>query len=311
MNVSKNLAYLFMALAATSWATSGTFTELATGADATPMQITVFSVIITTVLVLIGVLAFDRKSLTVHRKDIIPLIVFSQITSTFFSLAWYFCVDMTGVAIAVILLYAYPSIVTVASVFFLSERLTREKAIALPLTFIGCILVAGAQDMGEALEFDLVGIGLGIYTAIAGAIYYIWGKKFLDKYSANTVVLYMYIFSVPSLVLIANPASVAHTSLPADAWWYIFLIGLIPGAIAPVVSMLALRRIQASRASIVASIEPVVAVVIAYLILSETITLIQGIGVGLVFLGVVMLRLRSSGSEEEPGKIPVETPPVR
>jgi len=311
MNVSKNVAYLFMALAATMWATSGTFTELATGADATPMQITVFSVIITTVLVLIGVLAFDRKSLAVHRKDIIPLIVFSQITSTFFSTAWYFCVDRTGVATAVILLYAYPGIVTLASIFFLSERLTREKAIALPLTFVGCILVAGAQDMGETLEFDLIGIGLGIYTAIAGAIYYIWGKKFLVKYSANTVVLYMYIFSVPSLVLIANPASVAHTSLPADAWWYMFLIGLIPGAIAPVVSMLALRRIQASRASIVASIEPVVAVVIAYLILSETINLVQGIGVGLVFLGVIMLRLRSSGSEEETATRPAETPPVR
>jgi drug/metabolite transporter (DMT)-like permease len=311
MHVSKNLAYLFMALAATMWATSGTFTELAIDADATAMQITVFSVIFTTVLVLIGVLAFDRKSLAIERKDLIPMIVFSQVTSTFFSTAWYFCVDRTGVATAVILLYAYPSIVTVASVFFLSERLTREKALALPLTFVGCLLVAGAQDVAGGLEFDLIGIGLGIYTAVAGATYYIWGKKFLVKYSANTVVLYMYIFSVPVLVLMANPFSVAHTSLPGDAWWYIFLIGLIPGAIAPVVSMLALRRIQASRASIVASIEPVVAVVIAYLVLTQTINLLQGVGVGLVFLGVVMLRLRESGSEEELAGVPAETPPVR
>jgi len=310
MNVSKNLAYLFMALAATMWATSGTFTKLATGATATPMQITVFSVIITTIMVLIGVLIFDRKSFAVHRKDIIPLIVFSQITSTFFSTAWYFCVDRTGVATAVILLYAYPSIVTIASVFFLSERLTREKAIALPLTFIGCVLVAGAQEVGE-IEFDLIGIGLGIYTAVAGAVYYIWGKKFLDKYSANTVVLYMYIFSVPTLILMANPFSVAQTALPMDAWWYIFLIGLLPGAIAPVVSMLALRRIQASRASIVASIEPVVAVAIAYLVLTETITLFQGVGVSLVFLGVVMLRLRAEPTEEMKAEAPAETPPVR
>jgi len=311
MNVSRNLAYLFMALAATMWATSGTFTELAIDADATAMQITVFSVIITTVLVLVGVLALDRKSLIIERKDIVPLIVFSQITSTFFSTAWYFCVDRTSVATAVILLYAYPSIVTLASVFFLSERLTREKAIALPLTFVGCVLVAGAQDVAEGLEFDFIGVGLGIYTALAGAVYYIWGKKFLGKYSANTVVLYMYILSVPSLVLIANPASVAHTSLPADAWWYIFLIGLIPGAIAPVASMLALRHIQASKASIVASIEPVVAVAIAYLVLSQTINLIQGVGVALVFLGVVMLRLRASDSDEELAKKPAETPPVR
>ena len=306
MNVSKNVAYLLMATAAIMWATSGTFTELALDAGSDALRITVFSVIITTALVLVGVLAFDRKSLAIDRKDIIPLIVFSQITSTFFSLAWYYCVDITNVAIAVILLYAYPGIVTVASVFLLSEKLTREKAIALPLTFIGCILVSGAQDTG-VLDFDLVGIGLGVYTAIAGAVYYIWGKKLLAKYSANTVVLYMYLFSVPVLVLIANPISVAHTSLSNDAWWYIFLIGLIPGAIAPVASMLALRHIQASMASIVASIEPVVAVAIAYLVLSESITVFQGVGVGLVFLGVVMLRLRAESSDEKEGA-PAETP---
>jgi len=311
MNVTKNVAYLLMAVAATMWATSGTLTELAIDVEATALQITVFSVIITTALVLIGVLIFDRKSFAVDRKDIVPLIVFSQITSTFFSLAWYYCVDLTGVASAVVLLYTYPSIVTVASVFLLSERLTAEKAIALPLTFVGCILVEGAQNGGEGFEFSLVGIGLGIYAAIAGAIYYIWGKKFLGKYSANTVVLYMYLFSVPTLVLIANPISVVHTSLVADAWWYIFLIGLIPGAIAPVVSMLALRRIQASRASIIASIEPVVAVFIAYLVLSQTLSVYQGLGVGLVFLGVVMLRLRIDHAEEAATEARAETPPVR
>lgn len=311
MNISRNLAFGLMAVAATMWATSGTLTELALDANANAMEITVFSVIFTTVLVLIGVLAFDRKSLAIERKDIIPLIIFSQITSTFFSTAWYYCVDRTGVATAVILLYTYPSIVTIASIFFLSEKLTREKAIALPLTFVGGVLVAGSQNIAEGLTFDMIGVGLGIYTAVAGAIYYIWGKKFLTKYSANTVVLYMYIFSVPALVLIANPLSVAHTSLAGDAWWYIFLIGLIPGAIAPVASMIALRKIQASKASIVASIEPVVAVAIAYLVLSQTINLFQGIGVTLVFLGVIMLRLRETDKEEDLAEAEAETPPVR
>ena len=294
MNVSHKLAYLLMALAATMWATSGTLTELALDVGPTALQITVFSVVITTALVLVGVAVFDRKSLIIEWKDLIPLFIFSQITSTIFSLAWYYCVDYTNVAIAVILLYSYPSIVTIASVFFLSERLTPEKAIALPLTFVGCILVSGAQDAGT-LDFNLIGVALGITAAVAGSVYYIWGKKFLEKYSANTVVLYMYLFSAPALIVIANPIDVVQTSFTQEAWWYIFLIGLIPGAIAPLASMLALRTIQASRASIIASIEPVVAVAVAYLVLSQTITVFQGVGVGLVFLGVVMLRLKGGG----------------
>jgi len=72
------------------------------------------------------------------------------------------------VATAVILLYLYPSIVTIASIFLLGEKLTPQKLVALPLTFIGCVLVAGAQDLGEGIPIDIIGIALGLYTAFSG-----------------------------------------------------------------------------------------------------------------------------------------------
>ncbi len=288
-----------MVLAAIMWATSGTFTTLAIDSKASPLQITVFSTVFTALVLTPLIALFDTRSLMVGKSDLLPLFIFAQITGTFFGLAWYFCVDMTGVATAVILLYAYPSIVTISSIFLLSEKLTREKAIALPLTFIGAIFVVGAQDLEKGFEFDAVGVLLGLYTAAAGAFYYIYGKKFLEKYTANTIVLYLTLFSLPTLFLIANPFDLMQTKLPYDAWAYIFLIGLLPGAVGPLVSMIALKHIQASRASIVASIEPIAAVVIAFLVLSETISVLQGVGVGLVFLGVLMLRLRER-SEPKP-----------
>jgi drug/metabolite transporter (DMT)-like permease len=76
-----------------------------------------------------------------------------------------------------------------------------------------------------------------------------------------------------------------------DAWALIFAIGLFPGTIGFVVSMVALRHIEASRASIVASIEPVAAVILAFLVVSEKITAFQGVGVALVFIGVLLLRI--------------------
>ena len=307
MKVSKDIAYGLMALAAIMWATSGTFTVLATDAGAEVMQITVFAGVFTTLILLPLIGLFDPKSLKIKREDFLPLLVFSIITGTFFSIAWYMCVDLTGVATAVVLLYAYPSIVTVASVFLLKERLTPGKALALPLTFIGCVLVAGAGDLEEGFSFNYVGIALGIYTALAGAVYYIWGKKFLDKYSANTVILYMTALSIPGIVLLANPLTLLDNHISAESWAYIFAIGLFPGTIGFVVSMVALRHIEASRASIVASIEPVAAVVIAYLVLSDQLTLLQGVGVFLVFTGVILLRVtrkpkRETAVEGESGK---------
>ncbi len=317
MKVSKNLAYGLMVLAAIMWATSGTLTQLAYDSGADRWGVTLFSTVFTGIALLPLIALFDRKSLRIERKDFLPLFLFAQITGTFFAIAWYSCVELTGVATAVVLLYAYPSIVTIASVFLLSEKLTREKAIALPLTFIGAILVVAAKDIQAGFDFDVLGVLFGVYTAFAGAFYYIWGKKLLDKYTANTIVLYLTLLSIPIIVLIIgalavitpmmsdDPEQVIQRSLSMKAWGYILLIGLLPGTVGPVVSMVALKHIQASKASIIASIEPVAAVIIAFLVLSETLSLFQGIGVGLVFLGVLMLRLRAE-PEQKPEAVALE-----
>jgi DME family drug/metabolite transporter len=300
VKISKNIAYGMMAVAAIMWSTSGTFTELAIEEQAAVMQITVFTYVFSALILAPAIMIFDPKSMKIDRRDLGPFLIFSLITGTFFAVAWYACIDLTGVATAVILLYAYPSIVTVASIFFLKEKLTIQKALALPLTFVGAVLVAGAQDFEAGLSFDILGVALGIYTAIAGAVYYIWGKKFLDKYSANTVILYMTVLSIPVLVMIGLPFDLASSSITTMGWVWIFLSGLIPGTIGFVVSMMALNHLEASRASIVASIEPVAAVGIAYLVLSQTINALQGIGVGLVFFGVILLRIARKERPEKP-----------
>jgi DME family drug/metabolite transporter len=229
--------------------------------------------------------------------------VFSLITGTFFALAWYMCVDMTSVATAVILLYAYPSIVTVASVFTLGEKISAQKALALPLTFGGAVLVAGAQDFEAGLSFDIAGIALGVYASVGAAVYYIWGKKFLDKYSANTVILYMTVLSIPGLILLTLPFGLLADPIPGDAWIWIAALGFFPGTVGFVVSMVALNHIEASKASIVASIEPVAAVAIAFVVLSQEINALQAFGVALVFGGVLLLRatfkLRKAGKKAD------------
>ena len=296
-----------MALAAVMWATSGTFTVLAIDAGVDVMQVTVFTTVITALILVPLIAAFDPKSLMIKAKDFLPFLAFSIITGTFFAIAWYMCVDLTSVATAVILLYAYPSIVTVASVFLLKERLSPQKALALPLTFVGAVLVAGAQEFEDGLSFNLVGIALGIYAAFGASVYYIWGKKFLGKYSANTVILYMTILSIPGLVIIANPFELLKNAISMEGWLYIIALGFFPGTVGFVVSMVALNHIEASKASIVASIEPVAAVIIAVVVLLEAVNGLQIIGVVLVFAGVILLRMawRKKGVETTLEDVPV------
>jgi len=300
MRISSNAAYGMIGVAAIMWATSGSFTVLAIDGGASAVQVSVFATVFTAIILLPLIYLLDKKSIKIEKRDLWPFVAFSLVTGTFFSIAWYVCVDRTGVATAVILLYLYPSIVTIASIFLLGERLTSRKIVALPLTFIGCVLVVGAQEFGDGLSYDIIGVALGIYAAFAAAVYYLWGKKFLDKYSANTVILYMTVLSIPGLVLIANPFNLATGGITSEAWVYILAIGLFPGTVGFVLSMAALNHIEASKASIVASIEPVAAVLIAAAVLSDTLNTVQVLGVALVFVGVLLLRitLKRRGAEK-------------
>ncbi|MEW5748683.1 MAG: DMT family transporter [Candidatus Thermoplasmatota archaeon] len=306
MHISKNLAYGMMAFAAVMWGTSGTFTVLAIEAGATANQVALFGTLMSAVI-LVGLLAvFDRKAFRIKVKDLPALTVFAVITGTLFSLAWYNAVDMTSVSTALILLYSYPSMVTIASIFLLGERMTASKAVALPLTFVGCVLVAEAYDL-EAVRLNIVGVGLGMFTAVAATVYYVWAKKLLVVYSSSTLALYMTLLMIPGLLIAVNPFDVLDSPLSADAWLYMFLVGLLPGTLGFVVAMFALRHIEASRASMIAGIEPVSGVILAVLLISETVDLLQSVGIVLVIAAVFVLRFTQK-EDEEPI---VEAPPTR
>lgn len=306
MKISKNLAYGMMAFAAVMWGTSGTLTVLAIDAGATANQVALFSTLMSAVILVSILMVLDRGAFKIRMKDLPALTVFAVITGTLFSLAWYNAINLTSVSTALVLLYSYPSMVTVASIFLLGEKLTASKMIALPLTFIGCVLVAKAYDL-EAIRLNIVGVGLGLFTALAATVYYIWAKKLLLVYSSSTLALYMTLLMIPGLLIAVNPFSVIGSPLSVDAWLYIFLIGLLPGTFGFVVAMFALRHIEASRASMIAGLEPVSGVILAVIFIAESVDALQTLGVVLVIAAVFILRFTQK-EEEEPI---VEAPPTR
>jgi DME family drug/metabolite transporter len=305
LHITKNMAYGLMVLAALAWGTSGTITVLAIDEGATVNVIALYTEIFSGLMFFLVVLTLDRPSLRMKKEDLLPFFLFSTVTGALFSLAWYNCIDLTSVTTAVVLLCSYPSIVTVASIFMLGERLTLGKAIALPLTFVGCVLVSGAYDL-SLIKVNALGIALGVFVAFGAAVYYIWGKKFLKKYSSNTVALYFSVMMIPTLLIITDPRESLVPTLSANAWALVFLIALIPCTIGFFMSMVALKRIEASKASIMASLEPVFAIALAVIIIAEIVEGLQYVGVALTIAGVVILRVVRHEDEDAPIEAPAK-----
>jgi len=294
LNLTKNVSYSLLMLAVCLWASSGTVSTLAMDEGASVVELTTFAFIFASAILLPLVAILDPKSLRIGRKDLPAFIGFAFIAGVLMNLSFFGAINETTVAVAVILNFTYPTMVTVASVFVFKEKLTPQKLSALPLTFVGCVLVAGSSSLEGGVSASWLGIGLGLLSAVGTATYYVWGKKLEEEYSANTVVLYLFVLTTIMLVIGANPVSLAKTSIPMNAWLLIFMMAMLPGIVGFIASMMALRRLEAGKASIVSSIEPMVAVGIAFVILSEGVTLIQMAGVVLIVLGIVLLRLERS-----------------
>ena len=175
------------------------------------------------------------------------------------------------------------------SVLFFREKLNRIKLIALALAFAGCVLVSGIS--GEGLT--LTGLLLGLGSGIGYGLYSILGTTALRKYSPYTVTTYTFLFAAAGSWLVCSPADMISKFSAADNLAGLLLFCCLTGLITAVIPFLAytlgLRTVEASRAGILATIEPLVATLVGILFFSESLTLLSGLGIVLILAAVILL----------------------
>jgi DME family drug/metabolite transporter len=195
--------------------------------------------------------------------------------------------------VAVVLLYTSPVFVALMAWRFLGESFTPRRAVALLLTLAGCALVARIFD--QSLTVDLLGIGCGLGSAVTYALYSILGKFSLQRgYPIATMSLYVFgIGSAGLLVaaLLTNPGQLLAVGAGWGGWGLLLLLAVAQtlGALAAYTS--ALKYIEAGAASIIATLEPVVATLLAYFVLHESLYWHQLLGGVLIMAAVLLLQI--------------------
>ncbi|MCX7840590.1 MAG: EamA family transporter, partial [Anaerolineae bacterium] len=196
-------------------------------------------------------------------------------------------------AVATVILYTGPALVTIVAARFLSERITRLKVLALILALVGCALVARMYDT-QQIRVNALGILAGLGSACTFATYSLLGRLATQRYSPWTALFYAFLFGTLFLWPLALlQGSVMPSNLALDGWgWLVFLaLGPTLGGFASYT--LGLSYLPASIASILAAFEPVTTATLAFWIFGETLELPQLIGAGLILTGVILLRPRN------------------
>lgn len=227
----------------------------------------------------------NRPALRIERRDLPLLAAYGAISVAGFMTVYFTAIELATVATAAVLLYTAPAWVVVLARGLYREAITPMKAAAVALTFAGCALVVGAIG-GAAVRLTPADLAAGLGAGLTYALYSIFGKAALRRHSPLTTVVYTLGFGAAFLVA----ASGGLPRLPAGVLPVVAYIVAAPTCAAYLLYIAGLRRVEAGRASVVATLEPVVAALGGTLLLREPMGTAQWIGAALVLSGVGLVQ---------------------
>ncbi|MBW8349042.1 DMT family transporter [Bacillus sp. IITD106] len=279
---------IMVAMAALLWGAIAIFVKKLSFYDFTEMEIVAIRVSFA-FLWLLPIVLFMRKKrqLAIHFKNIWYFIGTGLCSIVFFNWAYFKAMNMMSISLAVMLLYTAPAFVAVLSAIFLKERVTKKKAFAVLTTIIGCTIIALAgKEIGG--NWSTLGFIIGLCSGLGYALYTIFGKIALRNY--DSFIITFYTFFVSTLTLLPFfPYWKKAASLPLEAWIYMAGLGLFPTVVAYLLYTYGLKGIEGSIASILATVEPISAVVIGVTLYQEKLLLGQIIGAIMILSSIVII----------------------
>lgn len=199
--------------------------------------------------------------------------------------AYFIAVRYTTVSIAVLLLYTAPVYVTLLSPLLLKEKITRRSLLALGLSITGVVIVIQPDATGYDAG-NIIGIAMGLMAGVLYALMILTSRYLKDYYSGTaqtawSIIMNLVVFS--AFITAAPPAAVME-NLPL-----LVLFGLLPTAIGSMLYFNGISLIGAQSASIMALIEPVSAVLFAFIFLGEPVSMGTFVGGAFILLGALLV----------------------
>lgn len=233
----------------------------------------------------------NPASLKIKLQDA-PIFIGTGILSiVFFNWCYFTAIEEVSLSIAVMLLYTGPSFVILLSRIFFKEYLNVPKILALLLTAIGCTLVVQLFPLSNK-TISMYGLLVGLGSGFGYALYSIFGKIALRKYSILTIITYTFIFASVALLPISGISIDANLLLAKDNILSVVGLGLLPTVLAYTLYTKGLSMIESGKASITATMEPVVATAVGVYVFNEALTLFQLIGIVLIICAVIILQVK-------------------
>jgi drug/metabolite transporter (DMT)-like permease len=280
--------YALAMTAATLWAANGSMSRGLLDDGLSPYRLAELRIVVSWLVIVAVLAAWRPELLRVRRADLPQMLVVGVPGLAVVQASYFVAIDHLQVGAALTIQYLAPTLILLWLRFVHGRRLRPALWAAAGASVVGCFFVVRAYDAGSLSGLGLAGAAI---SAVSFAIYLTASEKVGHRYAAPTTLAYGFGFATV-VWLILTPlwsfpvhqiTGTRHLALAAGV--------AIAGTLIPFVLMLAaVRHIPASRAGVVATLEPVLAAVIAWPALGESLAAIQIAGGLLVVAAVIRIQ---------------------
>jgi drug/metabolite transporter (DMT)-like permease len=292
------LGYAMVATAATLFAVNGSVSKVVLDSTLSSLELAQIRSTCAALGLLAFLLAFARPHLRVSRNELLFLIAFGVVGVALVQWLYFVAIHNLPVGIALLIEFTAPLFVALFARFVYKERIRRRIWVAVALCISGLALVV---EVWAGVAFSTVGVTAALGGAFGLTAYLLMAER--ERRQRDPISLSFYGFLFAALLwAVVQPlwrfpwgALDDTVSLQGNLSEYTAPVWLLVGFIIVVGTMItfslltgALRHLSATRASIVATLEPVIATVVAWLWLGEAFGTPQLIG-GSVVLAAIFL----------------------
>jgi drug/metabolite transporter (DMT)-like permease len=248
-------------------------------------------------LVLLPIAYFRaRHYLKVSRKEIPKFIGFGVLGLTMTQFLYFAALERIEVGLAIIIEYLSPIIVALYLRFWRKQFISPRVWLSIVLALFGLSLIT---DIWSGFDVDILGFSFAFGAAIAVSIYFLGGEVLVRQRGSialTTLAMgvgagFWLIFSpfwLWSWELFANTIEISQVGIELPIYSLLIWVAVM-GAIAPFwLVFTAMKYIDAKKAAILGLLEPVIASLVAFILLGEILSTIQLIGGAIVLIGVTL-----------------------
>jgi drug/metabolite transporter (DMT)-like permease len=227
----------------------------------------------------------NRAALRVRREDWGHFLILGLVGVTAVQGTYYYTIAALGVGLAILLQYLAPALI-VGWEALRGARIGAPTIVAVLAALIGTVLLVGGVDKASFRATPLAWVA-GFGSAISFAFYVLYSKRPLARHAPETVLFYTFAIAAIVWACVIPPARILAAGYGATTWLLFLALGLFSTLLPFACFYAGLRRLPAAEAGVLATTEPVIAILSAALILGEGLRSSQWLGAALVLAAAI------------------------